>query len=123
MALNEGKYSGEFILSEAPGTISRDNVTVTVAASTTMEPGQVLGKLAATGKYVAFDETATDGRETAAGILYAELDNSAVGSPADFSGVIVNWSAEVREADLVWGTADDSVGIPQLEALGIKVRG
>ena len=30
MALNEGQHTGEFILSEANGNRSRDNVTVTV---------------------------------------------------------------------------------------------
>jgi hypothetical protein len=123
MALNEGMYTGEFILTESPGTISRENVTVTVAASTVLSPGQVLGKLTATGKYVPFDDTASDGSESAAGILYSELDNSASLSPADFDGVVINAVAEVRGEDLEWGSADDTVGIPQLEALFVKVRG
>ena len=122
MSLSEGQYTGEFILAESPGTISRDQVTVTVAAATKLVPGQVLGKLSATGKHVPFDDTATDGSEEAAGVLYGELDNSAGGSPADFDAAIVNFAAEVRADDLEWGSADDTVGTPQLAALGVKAR-
>lgn len=42
MALSEGKYSGEFILSEAPGTRSRENVTVLLGES--LKAGHVLGR-------------------------------------------------------------------------------
>ena len=121
MALNEGQYTGEFLEAEAPGKISRDQVVVTVPGATTYVDGQVLGKIAASGKYVAYDETATDGRETAAGVLYGNLENDAV-SAADFDGVIVNWSAEVDSADLEWGGADETAGTADLAALGIKVR-
>lgn len=122
MALTEGKYTGEFILAEAEGTISRDEVTVTVPAATTMAPGTVLGQLSGTGKYVAFDDAASDGRETAAGILYGELANAEL-SPADKKGVVLNFCAEVREADLVWGGGvDEDAGLAHLAALGIKAR-
>ena len=122
MALNEGVYAEEFILSELPGRISRDVVTVTVAATTTLDPGQVLGKITATGKYVPVDDTASDGRENAAGILVRELANAA-GSPADFADALVlNFGAEVSEGGLIWGASDDAAGIADLAALGIKVR-
>jgi hypothetical protein len=122
MASNtEGKYNGEFILAECPGTISRSQGTVTVPASTTLSPGQVLGKLTATGKYVPFDNTATDGRESAAGVLYNELVNGTV-SAADHAATIIDWSAEVRSSDLAWGTASSVIGLPQLAALGVKAR-
>jgi hypothetical protein len=125
MALTEDKRPGAFILAEAPNTISRDTVTVTVAATTTLSPGQVLGKITATGKFVPYDNGATpasDGSQNAAGILYGELVN-ADSSPADMDGVIVNWTAEVRKADLVWGTGmDEDAGLADLAALGIKGR-
>ena len=122
MTLTEGKYTGEFVTAESPGTISRDQVTVTVALATLLVPGQVLGKLSASGKYVPFDETATDGSEAAAAILYNPLDNSAGVAPADFEATVINFAAEVRATDLEWGDADDTVGLPQLAALGIKAR-
>jgi multisubunit Na+/H+ antiporter MnhE subunit len=121
-ALTEGQYAAEFILSECPGTISRDTVTVTVAATTTLAPGTVLGQLSASGKYVPYDDAASDGRETAAGILYAEAAN-ATGAPVDVEAVIVNFAAEVRGDDLTWGGGvDEDAGTADLAALGIKVR-
>lgn len=120
--LSEGKYTAEFLVSEAPGTTSRDTVTVTVPANTTLTPGTVLGQVAATGKYVPYDDANSDGSETAAGVLYAELAN-ATGAPADADGVIVNWSAEVREDDLVFGEGVDETGAKSdLAALGVKAR-
>lgn len=111
-----------FILTEANGSLSRDPVVVTAPAATKLEPGQVLGQLSADEKYVPYDETATDGRETAVGILYAEIDNSAGEAAADFPAVIINQDAEVVVAALQWGDADDDAGTADLRALGIKVR-
>jgi hypothetical protein len=120
--LTEGQYAAEFILSECPGTISRDTVTLTVGATTTLASGTVLGQISATGKYVPYDDAASDGRETAAGILYAEAAN-ATGAPVDVDAVIVNFAAEVRGDDLTWGDGvDEDAGTADLAALGIKVR-
>lgn len=120
--LTEGKYPGEFILQELPGTISRDEVTVTVPADTTLNPGTVLGQVAATGKYVPFDDASSDGRETAAGVLFGKHVN-ATGGAVDDTAVIVNWSAEVRAADLEWEEGvDEDAGLADLAALGVKAR-
>lgn len=108
MSLSESQYPGEFLLSEGERTISRETVTVTVAAATRLQPGHVLGKLSATGKYVEYDNAGTDGSESAAAILYTEADNRSGGAPADFTCAIVARLAEVRKADLKWfsGVAD-----------------
>lgn len=120
--LDEGKYPGEFLLAEMPGTISRDDVTVTVPADTTLNPGTVLGQVSATGKYVPFDDAASDGREDAAGVLFGKLVNDTV-APVDETAAIVNWSAEVRSADLEWEVGvDESKGLADLAALGVKAR-
>ncbi len=42
--LNEGKHTGEFLLSEGNGSISRETVTIAAAASA-LVPGTVLGKI------------------------------------------------------------------------------
>lgn len=122
----EGQYTGEFILTELPGRLSRDNVTVTVAAATKLSAGHVLGKLSATGKFVPYDNAGTDGSESAAAILYSECDNSAGQAPADFDAVIVDWTAEVRKGDLQWESslvdADKTAAYADLKALGIKAR-
>lgn len=125
MALTEGKHPGGFILSEANGLRSRAEVTVTVPANTTLQPGQVLGKVTATGKYEPYDNgatPATDGTETAAGVLYTELINDTA-SPVDKPATIVNQDAEVKSDDLIWGTGmDEAAGTADLLALGIKIR-
>lgn len=120
--LTEGQHTGEFILSEAPGTRSRDNVTVTVAANTTLAAGAVLGQLSASGKYVEYDDGFSDGREDAAGLLYANVVND-TDAEADFDGVVINTDAEVRADDLQWKAAvNEDKGTADLLALGIKAR-
>lgn len=120
--LTEGNHTGGFMVSQAPGTISRDTVTVTVPANTTLEPGTVLGQIGSSGKYVQFDDTLSDGGETAAGILYGAAVND-TNAPLDVESAIVNYCAEVREADLVWADgADSAAGLADLRALGIKAR-
>lgn len=122
MSETEGRYAGAFLVAESPGTISRDTVTVTVAASTTLAPGAVLGQISASGKYVPYDDSYSDGREVAAGVLYGEIANAAL-APADKTGVIVNFGAEVRGDDLIWETGvDETGGLADLAALGIKAR-
>ena len=122
-SLLEGSHPGEFLFSEAPGTLSRDNVTVTVPAATTYLAGLVLGKITATGKYVAYNNGASDGSEVAAGVLYTELKNG--GAPADMKGVIVNLNAEVRLAALDWNGQDaaaQTAGVADLLNKGLKCR-
>jgi hypothetical protein len=69
--LTEGRYAGEFVVSEGNGKISRE--TITVLSGETLEAGAVLGKVTASGKYKALDPAAVDGSEAAAGILYDAL--------------------------------------------------
>ncbi len=122
----EGQHTGEFLISEARGNISRDNETVAVAASTLMKAGTVLGKRSSGGKLAEYDNDNTDGTETAAAILFEEADNSAGGSEADFERAVINFAAEVRKADLQWGTgvlaAEKLLAYADLAALGVKAR-
>src|SRR3990170_2356504 len=99
--LTEGRHPSEFVVAESPGTISRDPITLALPATTVFAPGTVLGQLAADGTYVPYDDADTDGREEAVGVLYGEARNDAA-TPATVPGVIVNWGAEVRRADLVF---------------------
>lgn len=121
----EGKHTGEFIVSEAPGTQSRDAVTVTVPANTTLQGGTVLGQLSASGKYVAYDNANSDGSEAAAGVLYDTLVNDTE-SDDDVEATVINANAEVTDAELVWkdGLSDNdkAAGRTDLRALGIKAR-
>jgi len=120
---SEGKHTGEFIVSEAPGTGSRDTGTLTVPANTTLEAGTVVGQVGSSSKYVQFDDTLSDGGQTAAGVLYDTTINDTDAAVDVEGAVIVNLNAEVRAADLVWGAgADSAAGLVDLRALGIKAR-
>lgn len=121
--LSEGQYAGEFLLSEAEGTRSRDNVTVTVPAGEKYSPGLVLGQITSTGKYVGRDEDAVTGQEVAAGILYGECNNEDGDAPLDFAAVVVNADAEVRGEAVDANGGDEDDVLTELLALGIKVRG
>lgn len=93
--MTEARRTGEFILSEANGTRSREVVTIAAAAGA-MAAGTLLGVITETGKYVAYDGDATDGSEVAAAILYEAIADST----ADQAAVAVVRDAEVAEVHL-----------------------
>ncbi|AZF09402.1 hypothetical protein C4J93_1188 [Pseudomonas sp. R2-37-08W] len=72
----ESMHAGEFLLSEGPGTISRE--AINVAAGPALEPGQLLGLVTATGEFAPYQPTAEDGSENAMAILYGPLGQSDV---------------------------------------------
>lgn len=120
----EGRHTAEFLVSEANGFRSRDQVTVTVPASTTLKAGRVMSQHAGTGKYLPFDNAGSDGTEEANSVLLEELVNDEV-TAVDMDGVVVNCDAEVRTADLEWGSVDASgqtAGLADLRLVGIKAR-
>lgn len=112
--LTEGKHTAEFLLSEGEGTISREQVVI-AAAAPAMVSGTVVGKITASGKYAAYDNTHSDGTEVAAGVLVSAVPDSA----SDQKGLIVARYAEVKKADL---TGIDTAGQADLLALGIICR-
>ncbi|QRQ86255.1 head decoration protein [Cupriavidus oxalaticus] len=114
MALIEGKHTGEFLLSEGNGSISREEVTIAAAAGA-LVPGTVMGKISASGKYVAYNNAAADGSEVAAAVLYAGAPDLAV----DQQAVVIARQAEVIEAEL---TGLDATAKADLAAVGIIVR-
>lgn len=112
--LQEGNHTGEFLLSEANGTRSREQV-VFAAAAPAMVSGTVVGKITAGGKWTAYSNVAADGSEVAAGVLYTALPDAA----ADQVGVVIVRHAEVATARL---TGSDTPGLADLLALGIVAR-
>ena len=116
MALTDGPRTAEFLLSEADGWRSRDSATVTMAANTTLKPGQVLEVSSA--KYITLATT-----NNTAGILYGALTNSTA-APVDMKGVVIVRDAEVRTASLIGiGTAAPAAGaIAALRVLGVIAR-
>ncbi|MBR8093809.1 head decoration protein [Burkholderia cenocepacia] len=83
-----GILPGEFLISEGPGRISRDPVSV--VAGPALVAGTLLGATA-TGEYAPYDNAGKDGAEIAVGILYAPLAASEVARP----GVAIKRLAEV----------------------------
>lgn len=109
-----GARVAEFLLSEANGERSREEITL-AATTVKIEAGTVLGKVTATGHYAPYDAEATDGSETAAAILYA---TKPISTATQAATVIVR-DAEVIEELLI---GSDAAGVADLAALGIIVR-
>lgn len=94
----ETRRAGDFVLSEANGNLSRDEVTV---AEGVLVPGTVLAKLTATGEYVQLAAVAEDpvtGSEVAAALLHGHADATDAAVP----GVAYTRLTEVRDDMLVW---------------------
>lgn len=117
--LDEAQHAGGFLVSEANGTRSRE--VVTILADQVLPPGAVLGKVTASDKYVAYDNGAADGSQTAVAILYAPVDATG----ADAQATVVVGDAEVNAAELDWGANDQAgidAGLADLLSLGIVPR-
>ena len=87
-------HTGEFLLSEGAGNISRESINV--AAGPALDPGQVLGLVTATGEFAPYHPTAEDGTQTAVAILFGPLGESEVVR----RGRAVVRLAEISEAHL-----------------------
>ena len=116
-----------YLVSEANGTRSRD--VVTLAEGVVRNPGTVLGKVAATGKYVPVDPAngtgegeTPDGSHIAVAVLFAAVHATAGDKPA----VITARDAEVEAAALIWPAAitptQKTAALGQLAAVGIVAR-
>jgi len=123
--LTKIQSNASFIVSESSGYRSRDDVTVTVPATTTYAAGTILGKITASGKYVRHAAGATDGSEDEAGVLYETLVNTTV-SAVDSESVSFARDAEVNGSELTYEVGADAAQIilsdAALKALGIIVR-
>ncbi|MDI3357127.1 head decoration protein [Pseudomonas sp. UYIF39] len=67
-------HTGEFLLSEGAGNISRE--TINVAAGPALNSGQVLGLVTASREFAPYDPNAEDGTQAAVAILYGPLGES-----------------------------------------------
>jgi hypothetical protein len=67
-------HTGEFLLSEGAGNISRE--TINVAAGPALNSGQVLGLITASQEFAPYDPAAEDGTQAAVAILYGPLGES-----------------------------------------------
>lgn len=106
---------GDFLASEQVAMASRDRITLAPIV-TALDPGTVLGRITATGMYVAHNSSASDGSQIVAGILFA----AAMPSITPQRAVIISRMAEVSAQRLVGLTATVATG---LAARRIIVRG
>lgn len=104
-----------FVISEASNQRSRDEVVVSQTGAAIVS-GTVLGKVTASGEYVPYDNAASDGSQTAAGVLYQTLPAKTGVSKA----VIFNADCELNRHEL---TGLDAAAEADLLVLGIKIRG
>ena len=88
--LVETRHPGEFILSEANGQRSRETITIASGAGI-IAAGTVLGKVTASGKYIASAVGASDGSEVPAAINIYDANASSLDVPV---------SAIVRDAEV-----------------------
>ena len=82
--------------------------------TTTLRKGLVLGKVTATGKYKEYNDTASDGTQTAVGILREEVKVvDSDGNAMDAAGVIVRHGI-VDESDLIGIDANGKADLDQI---------
>lgn len=122
VTLTEGRYAAEFIMSEAPGQQSRDNIVIASGAGV-VKPGTVLGLVTASGKYVPSPATGSDGSQTGVAIcIYgvdatsADVKVAAITRGAEVNGKTLEYAASVDDA------AKKAAKATQLKAVGIIVR-
>jgi len=122
--LTESRHTGGFIIWEAARDYCREVVTIaTGGANPILEPGTVLGKITASGKYAAYDPAAVDGTETAVAVLWGKSDATAADADAV---VLFRGPAIVNTNDLVFtGTPsapEIAAALVALAAVGILTR-
>jgi len=120
--LIEGLHPGAFLMTEANGQRSREDIIIESGAGI-IAPGTVLGKVTASGKYIASAVGASDGSETPAAINIYGGDASA--GDAAVSAIVrdaeVNGHCLVYHADRDQPAEKDAANAA-LGALGIIVR-
>ena len=122
--LKEGRHAGGFLVWEAFRDYTREVITIATGGTyPVLEPGTVLGKITASGKFAAHDPAAVDGTETAVAVLWGAADATA----ADATAVaLVRGPAVVNGNDLVFtGTptaAQITAAHTALDAVGILTR-
>lgn len=117
----EATNLGDLLKREFEPIYNRESVTLITGQNLTL--GAVLGKITASGKYTAVAPSASDGSQTAAAVLLADVDATS----ADKKAVILaRGPAVVSSSHLVWPngatTNQKAAATAQLAALGIVAR-
>ena len=118
--LKELIHNGEFIVSEANHSRSREQIVLKAGAN--YLPGTILGEITDDKKFVAINPAATDGSEVATAILWAAKDTT----DNDQDAVVITRSAEVQASLLTWPAnitdTQKEAAISQLESRQVILR-
>lgn len=120
--LKETNHAGGFLVWEVLRDYTRDTVTIASGAGK-LEAGTVLGKLSSGGKYTPLSPGASNGSQTAAGILWASVDATS----EDATGVILlRGPAIVNRSEVLFPSTATEAQVTSastaLAALGILLR-
>lgn len=119
---NEGRHNGEGLLSELPGSQSREAITV-VAGAGIIAPGSVLGRITASGKYQLSPATGADGSQTAVAVALYGCD--ATSADQKITAIVrgAEWNANTLTYDATVNSAPArATKQAQLAAVGIIAR-
>lgn len=118
--LRGGLRPGAFILREASGSRSKDNLTL--ANGQVVQPGQICGIVTSGGQVKALNTAASTGEDDAAVIPIYAYDASS----GAVMGAFITRDCEVIEDALIWpngiSAGDKATAIAQLAARGIIIR-
>ena len=120
--LTETNHAGGFLVWEVLRDYTRDTVTIASGAGK-LEAGTVLGKLSSGGKYTPLSPGASNGSQTAAGILWASVNATS----EDATGVILlRGPAIVNRSEVLFASTATEAQVASastaLAALGILLR-
>ena len=120
-AITESMNLGDLLKYEAPNLYSRD--AITLAAGQNLKLGSVLGQASADGKFHALNPAASDGTETAIGVLANDSDATLI--DRDDAILIARHAILARHA-LIWPEGitptQKTAATAQLRGLGLIVR-
>lgn len=120
-SITQSKTLGDLLKYEASSLYSRE--AATIAAGQNLQLGAVLGRKTADGKLYALDPAATDGTETAVGVLATDTDATLIDRD---DAILIARHAIVAKSALIWPAGitapQKAAAEAQLVALGILVR-
>jgi hypothetical protein len=118
--IQEQNNLGDVLKYEAPNLYSREEITV--AQGQNLALGSVVAKDTATNLIKVINPVATDGTQTAIGIVIDRVEASS----SDIKAVIIARDALLADNSVVWpeGITEEQklLAIQQLEATGIIIR-
>jgi len=117
--------TGEHLVSEIEPNLCRKKVVLETGMK--YPAGTVLGLVTASDEYAEYDPTATDGRETVAGVLFAAVDATSASKPGVMHHALtvmleskLNWKATLSD-DSTMTDAQKAAAITALSARHIEM--